>query len=569
MHSLLNKIVARIFAVGLLLTFISFLLPNKIIPWISFWNEMLMALAFVLIACVFIGNNWKKQISLNLFIFLIIFIIAIVLQWIFNIINFTGDAWIGVIYLFLFFLSIVVGNVLSQREWSNYFLWTLFLSGVASSAIATIQWLGVGAFGDFIQILPPGGRPYGNLGQPNHLSTLCFIALCSGFQLYRQDVLNRAILIFSIILFSFVMTLTQSRTGVLQSLCLFIFTLWIKKENKKYEYLFSGGNLLLGLFWWNILSWLYDVLSIPGGVRDIVVSGSSGRLEIWRTFLSAVLEKPLFGWGWLQTAWAQQSVTNCHPISSSYFNYTHFLPLDFIIWFGLPLGLFFCGLIIYWLLPYLRRDLSSKNDYWLLIVFGFLIHTLLEYPLAYLYFLLPFGVTLGIIERKQYSHKMLTIPSSALIISWILLVILLIFSFFDVVRASSAYSEARFSEARILSYQKNEEILDLILFNQLESFVHLRSTKAEFIPDEETLELAKKVAQREPQPWVLMRYAQLLALAGKQEESRKQQQILCDINNKSLCSVFSEIWEEWRNNVIPKDFKISGFEGRVLTPRCQ
>ncbi len=63
-----------------------------------------MALAFVLIACVFIGNNWKKQISLNLFIFLIVFITTIVLQWIFNIINFTGKmSWIGVIYLFLFF----------------------------------------------------------------------------------------------------------------------------------------------------------------------------------------------------------------------------------------------------------------------------------------------------------------------------------------------------------------------------------------------------------------------------------------------------------------------------------
>ena len=109
------------------------------------------------------------------------------------------------------------------------------------------------------------------------------------------------------------------------------------------------------------------------------------------------------GWGEFNLAWTMSEFPN-RPVA--FFDHCHNLPMQLAVELGLPLSLTILGLLSWSLWRTLRMSIQAQDDgqalmrrcaFMLVLMIG--LHSLLEYPLWYAYFLLPtafaFGLALG------------------------------------------------------------------------------------------------------------------------------------------------------------------------------
>lgn len=124
----------------------------------------------------------------------------------------------------------------------------------------------------------------------------------------------------------------------------------------------------------------------------------SPRLHIYRQLIWAIFNKPWMGYGWMQTAYAQ-SIAAGHVFGGVEADYAHNIILDILVWFGIPLGILLLlsfGFVI--ARNWRRSQIQYKLAYALLIPFA--LHSMLEFPYAYAFFLLPVGMLLGYLGRQ-------------------------------------------------------------------------------------------------------------------------------------------------------------------------
>jgi O-antigen ligase len=287
----------------------------------------------------------------------------------------------------------------------------LAVAGVLSTAIGIVQvfvpdWTG----GNWIAAASIGGRAAGNLRQPNHLSTLLLWSMVAAVWLGEAGLLKRAANVILFLLLLFGLVLSASRTGMIGAAML---ALWGVLDHR----LARGSRVMLWLvpvayvLFWLVLFWL-AVTGEPanghGGFTgetqlhkgDI----SSSRFAIWSNTLSLIAAHPWFGVGWgdFNFAW---SLTPFPDRPTAFFDHTHNLPLQFIVELGIPLATLVLALLAWalWGAFKAARDATGDDTRHLraafVMVVMIVVHSQLEYPLWYTYFLLPtafaFGLCLG------------------------------------------------------------------------------------------------------------------------------------------------------------------------------
>ena len=562
---------------GLLALAASWITPNKTYPWLSAWNEATAALGLLLLALTTLGRRAHARPALNLPL------IALALlglagawwQWSYGLLLWAGDAWLITLSLGLFALSLPIGFTLVREEdegarWQDALLCTMLAAGLVSAGLVLMQWLWASPYAVFVQEYSGDNRPYANLGQPNHANTLFFLALCCALQLQRGRVIGRTGTLLAAALLTLAMAVTQSRTGILQLVLLALWSLWLARSGPEHR-TWRWGLLALALcaLWWLAMPWLSDALHLPTRARDVGVeiTGSDARLAVWRGFFDAALQRPWVGWGWLQSGAAQEQFAACHPGIGVFFSYPHLLPLDLAVWLGFPLALVLCALLAWWLWPHLRARGAATGGYWTAAVLGFLVHAMLEYPQAYLYFLLPIGLMMGVIDARHPVHRTLRLPLAALRALWAALALLAALTLWDVVRASNAYTDIRFENARIGLQRQKVEIPRLLLLDHLEGFLHLSAVDLSRPPTDAQLASIHQTAQRFPFILSLLRQAWLLQAAGQGAESARVQQLYCDIYGAKHCSQGARQWHDWQQRY--PQLQTPDFLGQVLPPRCQ
>ncbi|WP_369126203.1 pilin glycosylation ligase domain-containing protein, partial [Acinetobacter venetianus] len=174
------------------------------LPWVSYTSEKYCFISFAFLCCYFLISSQKILLPIIIIpIGLMVFIPVI--QYLFGVIVFFETMFFSSMYLFCFFCSVLIGYNFNDRLLFSRLVCNMFLFvGVISSCIVIIQWL------DFYNLQPyiikiQTDRPYANLGQPNQLSTILIISLCSLWYLYEYG--NKRIynyiallLLFSIVL---------------------------------------------------------------------------------------------------------------------------------------------------------------------------------------------------------------------------------------------------------------------------------------------------------------------------------------------------------------------------------
>lgn len=388
----------------------SILNPIHINPWPSFLSEIIFFIGFLLlILCA----PLKILVKNTLPILFISFIPLI--QFLCGEIYYFSVAFLGFIYIFCFWLSVVVGVNFTQKNNHYYSVQKANIIGfisyfyificLVSSIIAIIQWLNIPYSTQYISGMV-GNRPFANLAQANHLATLLCLGVLGCFFLYETKKINKYFLALCTIIFLFVIALTQSRTPWIFSV-IFLLTIFFKQRHYMFRLSFSA---ILG--WMSVYIML--VFSIPYiaellspyfsiiRTMDVLERATSGylRLEIWNQAIHAIIEKPWFGYGWNQTSAAQYSVIDRYP-GKEWFSSAHNIVLDVILWSGVFLG----GLItIYFAKTYITCLIYNKNldtIFACLLIMPVLIHSFLEYPFKYAYFLLPVGILWGVMISEK------------------------------------------------------------------------------------------------------------------------------------------------------------------------
>jgi hypothetical protein len=133
-----------------------------------------------------------------------------------------------------------------------------------------------------------------------------------------------------------------------------------------------------------------------GGSARLATEGdlSSSRFAIWSNTLELIRREPWLGVGFgeFNLAW---TLTPFPGRPTAYFDHTHNLPLQLAVELGLPLALAITALLLWALVRGLRGagrtpgPAGAAQRTAMLMVLTIGLHSLLEYPLWYSYFLLP------------------------------------------------------------------------------------------------------------------------------------------------------------------------------------
>jgi O-antigen ligase len=270
------------------------------------------------------------------------------------------------------------------------------VAGVLNTAIGTVQVFAPGLpDGDWIARSGLAGRAVGNLRQPNHLSSLLLwaaIAVPPLLELRRLS-LRAAAGLYALMMFAVV--LTASRTGVLGVALLTLWGLADRRLSRRTRGLLLLSPLLYAVAWFGLAAWAHASAQAFGGEARLTEGDLSGsRFGIWANTLALIRQQPWFGVGFgeFNLAW---TLTPFPGRPTAYFDHAHNLPLHLAAELGLPLA----GLVLALLAAALWRTLRvpaampheaavmQRSAGLMLLLIG--LHSLLEYPLWYAYFLLP------------------------------------------------------------------------------------------------------------------------------------------------------------------------------------
>jgi O-antigen ligase len=287
----------------------------------------------------------------------------------------------------------------------------LVLAGVLSVAIGMIQVFAPSlADGDWIAAPAQEGRASGNLRQPNHLASLLLWSAIGAVALTEAGRLRREVGAALVGLLVFGLVLTASRTGTVGVVMLALWGLLDRRLSKPARLLLVVTPLAYVLMWLGVTELANGSQRAFGGQARLGESDISGsRFKIWSDTWDLIKQHPWtgVGFGEFNFAWSLTPFPN-RPIA--FFDHTHNLPLQFAVELGLPLAGIVLALLGWalWCAFAAGADKTSARAPMLraafMIVLMSAVHSLLEYPLWYAYFLLPTAFVFGLAVGSQETN---------------------------------------------------------------------------------------------------------------------------------------------------------------------
>lgn len=297
------------------------------------------------------------------------------------------------------------------------FAWGLLAAGLLSVVVALVQVFAPDlATGGLIAHSGLAGRAVGNLRQPNHLCSLLLWAVIAAVALLELRRLSLRLAIAAVVALVFAIELTASRTGAAALLLLAGWGLMSERLTQPTRRLLIATPFIylasFGLMWvWG--EWMQQ--SFGASARMSAGAGNgidspNTRPRIWANALALIAQQPWtgVGFGEFNIAW---SLTEFPQRPTAFFDHTHTLPLQLAVELGLPLAtlvlLLLLGALVLGWQRWQRVDGDRRvaaSAAWMMVL-GIGVHSMVEYPLWYAYFLLPtafaWGIALGIAPEAQ------------------------------------------------------------------------------------------------------------------------------------------------------------------------
>ena len=504
---------------------IGWVLPIHFPPWQTSYQEFIAAVSLFLLLMIMIKN---KNNCIGVFVIFIIVIAAMpAVQYFKSWINYSGDMLHSVIYVVLFGLSVFVGeNIDSNKkevDFQQWLGWIFIIGSLLSLFIAVLQWLKISEGSDIALFTPlEGSRPYANLGQPNGLATLFGFGLAGVFYLFeKQKVKNYLALVLALLLV-FGLALTQSRTPWVVAAFLPIFWFW---QSRRMSLRTTCRQVLLLVAAYVgcvlLLPVLGDLLGVP--VDSVLERAKQAhRWDMYKQALYFIAHGPWHGFGWGQIESAHYLFAGEAP-PAIFYHYSHNIVLDMLLWSGPWIG----GIIVLFFTAWLGKLFFQKNTVeslfaWVGLLF-FLTHSMLEYPHAYLFLLLPAGLLIGIIEGQQNKGGF------ALSVPRVVVAIIAIAGLAGTVVFWKNYSiiedDYRIANRRIevdFIPEEQQAASQTILLSNVQAFIYFMRLPVKDGYSAERLQWVEKFIIRYPRKFALIKFSYILALNGQQDKAIMQ-----------------------------------------------
>jgi O-antigen ligase len=382
---------------------VPFLQPYHHYPITAFYNEWL-ALALGLLAAVVLvrGESWRDAVVPIVTLAPLGLILLIGMQVAAGLVPYAEQALVAAFYLLWAILLMVLGRVLRTElglpAVAECLAWFLLVGGLLNALAGLLQLYDAARPLGFLVADREKGGIYGNLAQTNHFSTHISMAVASAGYLYSRGVLRGSFAAPCLALFALVLALSGSRGPWLYLGLFTVLALALRRCRRDAE----TGRLAFFALWllltFALAQWVAS-LPLLQPERGLILT-SAERLfytaggiearwqlarEAWQMFLGA----PWAGAGWGQFPW--QHFLNLDVAAAvgapGICNHAHNLVLQLLAETGLAGALLVLGAAVVWLWE-LRRARFDVELWWLLAILAVLgVHSLLEYPLWYAYFL--------------------------------------------------------------------------------------------------------------------------------------------------------------------------------------
>ena len=525
--------ISRIHALGLLFFTLSWLGYDHYRPWINFHSELLAFLGlFGLLLGLLLHKS--KSIVMPRASAWIVFAIAVPwLQYAFGVNFFAGDALVSSLYLSGLLAAIFVGHSFSHPDAQHLkygltgLMHCLWIAAMVSAAIGLAQWLNVdGPLGMYVVQSDPNDRAMGNLGQPNQLATLLLMGIAGFLSVYERGVIGRLTFFLGIGFMTGVLILTQSRTGMLSILVVTAFLMWKKRTVK-------SRLSAKAIAWWAVC-FLIGTLCLPflsealllGDVRSLGLSTPiSQRWRMWQQIAYAVLQSPWVGYGWNQTPTAQAAGAVAFPGSITY-TYAHNFVMDMLAWNGLPLGTLLTGAIAYWFVTRIRASVRLDAVHAMACLLPLAVHSMLEYPFAYAYFLIAAGFMIGVVEAAMVPVKTIVVKvrwAWGFLAIWLALGSYLTYEYFLI---EEDFRIVRFEGLHVGKTPESYEIPHMWMLSHMAAMLKAARQVPKPNMAKADLENLRKVSQRFAYGSMNLRYTFALALNGDSQGASRQMAII-------------------------------------------
>ena len=366
----------------------------------------------------------------------------------------------------------------------------------------------------------------GNLGQPNQLATLMLIGIASLVWIFEKKRIGTVALMVGVAFLTAVLVLSRSRSGMLSALVMSIFLLWKNgsfSARLRPRHIFSWILMYgLGLL---LIPHLQDLLMLGGDVRTMNVTEDHARSIIWKQVLTGISHAAWFGYGWNQTATAHSVGSIAVPGSISYTN-AHNIVLDLLAWNGVPLGLLLTGLCCWWFVSRIYRMRRINAVYAMAALLPVLVHSMVEFPFAYSYFLLTAGLMMGIVEASHLGVKTVSLRLCWMASSLVIWCVVGSYMVYEYLQIEKDFVVVRFESLRVGQTPADYQVPDIWLLSHMAAMLNAFRQKAVAGMSPEELENLRRTSLRFPYGALALRYAIALGLNGFPAEATRQFEVI-------------------------------------------
>jgi Virulence factor membrane-bound polymerase, C-terminal/O-Antigen ligase/Protein glycosylation ligase len=546
----------RTFSSGLVIYTFAWLGYDHYRPWVNFHSEALSLAGFTLLIAGMLAHSLPARAPKNAAIACCALFVFIYLQYALGLVPFGGDALVSSIFILGLFVAITVGFTISQEEspnadWLLAYMHAVWIAAFASAFIGLMQWFSLEAsWGMYVVQGDIGSRAMGNVGQANQLATLLLMGLAALAYVQRKRPMHPLAFGAVVLVITAALVLAQSRAALLSALLIVGFAYWKKRAPAKRLPIRWIALWLVGFLIATALLPTVAKALLIDGPRSMAVNGSEVRLVMWKQMVHALLESPWVGYGWNYTPAAQRVGALAYPVEFT-FNYAHNIVLDILVWCGLPIGLLIIGVTSYWVLHRAIKITDDRALYAMAGLIPILVHSLVEYPFAYAYFLLAAGLLIGVIERHALASKSIElrrIPAWIAIALWVPLAGYLVYEYLLI---EEDFRVVRLESQRIGVTPSEYAVPKIVLLTQLGTMLDAgRIYPKPGMPAQDIAKL-KQVSKRFSYGTLNNRYITALALNGQIDEAKKELLVIKAMYGTEYYNAFMQVLREQRLTKYP------------------
>lgn len=502
----------------LLLFCLGYLLSNHYAPFLSFYNEFFIVAAFLFLLAGYCTSSVLFRADWLVY-WCGVWLLLAIMQSAFGVVFYFQDVFLFCAGLLLFLVVYVFfsGLPAAELERVKQLFWLgCIVVGVLSAWVSLRQWLLLSSGGVFELEMAPGGRPYANLAQPNHVATLLCLSLVGVAFFIRRGALGLLASGTLSFLLLVALVLADSRTSWLFAAGVCVWLVFFAKSKRLLPWLAVVSSAYVLLY--ALLPLLAEALGVASPVRTHAASVGA-RLDLWSQALHAIAEGEVYGYGIMQGAVAQLVMQASYPVTLN-IEYFHNILLDFLIWGG-AIGAILALVFAVNIFRLYRADVDQFSAVGFVAIFA---HAFVEFAHMYFYFLLPAAFFLATMRPRLEVGVVLGRPYVLLVVVFLSAAACYYFYEYKKVeqdREFVAYHLAGFARA----FPEGYALQGSVLFDGYAEFSQAALRKPGQSVTDKGLAKLRRVAYRYPSTMTLSRYIDALKVRDMLAERCRHERV--------------------------------------------